>query len=136
MLNLLYGIVYWVAGIHNRIIGLNYQYGYNFDDKTLHFITIGAFGLLMVFVIYPLFKWLAKHGHVMVIAFLYVFTVIVGLTFAIEIGQGWTGTGAMEFDDIAYGIVGFLIMFIAFAFVRFIFNTIVGAFRGIEVRRY
>ena len=78
----------------------------------------------MIFVIYPLFKYLAKRNHEMVIAWIYVTTVLVVITFAIEIGQKWTGTGNMEFADIMYGLVGFMVMFFAFCFVRGIYHGI------------
>jgi len=46
------------------------------------------------------------------------------LSFAIELGQWWTGTGYMESRDIAYGIAGFLVMFFIFAVVRALFLAI------------
>ena len=48
----------------------------------------------------------------------YVFTVILVITFAIEIGQHITHTGTLEFYDIAFGIVGFLFLFGIFALFR------------------
>ena len=72
-------------------------YEYNFSDKELHFLVIGILGMMFIFVVYPVFKWLAKHDHVMVIAWIYVFTLIIVITFAIEIGQKVTNTGNMEF---------------------------------------
>ena len=114
--------LYWgvaiVARIHNAIMQLNNAYEMDFSDKELHFLVIGILGMAMIFVVYPLFKYLAGKNHEMLIAWIYVFTVIVGLTFAIEIGQKISGTGNMEFADIAYGIVGFLVMFIAFCIIR------------------
>ena len=41
----------------------------------------------MILVIYPIFLALAGSGHVMIIAWIYVFTLIVVITFAIEIKQ-------------------------------------------------
>lgn len=70
------------------------------------------FGNDVYFVVYPVFKWLAKHDHVMVIAWIYVFTLIIVITFAIEIGQKVTNTGNMEFADIVFGVVGFIVMFL------------------------
>ena len=46
------------------------------------------------------------------------------ITFAIEIGQKVTGTGAMEFADIVFGIVGFIVMFLIFAMIRMIYKGI------------
>ncbi len=129
MRDILYRIIYWVAGVHDKILSINDEGGYYFDDKQLHFIVMGALGLIGIFIIYPLFKALAKSGHTMVIAWLYVFTVLLVLSFAIEIGQWYSGTGAIEMLDVVYGMGGFLVMFAIFAVVRAIFNAIVGAVR-------
>ena len=51
-----------VARIHNYIISLNNAYEMNFSDKDLHFLVFGLLGLGMVFVVYPLFKYLAKQN--------------------------------------------------------------------------
>ena len=115
---LLYKIVEYIAYFNNMILRINDNYEYNLSDKELHFIVIGVIGMGMIFVIYPLFKWLAKKNHIMVISWIYVFTMILVLTFAIEIGQKVTNTGAMEFADIVFGIVGFLLMFLIFALIR------------------
>lgn len=126
-------LLYWgvgiVARIHNWIMQLNNAYEMNFTDKELHFLVIGLLGMAMVFVIYPLFKYLAEHHHEMVITWIYVFTVIIVVTFAIEIGQKITGTGNMEFADIMFGLVGFILMFLAFSMVRMVFHLILRLFR-------
>lgn len=118
----LYTLVDTIAYIHTYIMSLNDAYEYNFSDKELHFIVIGALGLLFVFLIHPIFKLLAKTGHVMVITWIYVFTLIIVITFAIEIGQRITGTGNMEFADIEFGVIGFIFMFAVFAIIRSIFH--------------
>ena len=125
MKELLYWIVEWIAKIHSHILRLNDAYEYNFTDKELHFLVIGMMGMGFIFVVYPVFKWLAKHDHVMVIAWIYVFTLIIVITFAIEIGQKVTNTGNMEFADIVFGIVGFIVMFFIFAVIREIYKGIV-----------
>ena len=124
MEQLLYSIVGLVARIHNMILGLNNNYENSFTDKELHFIVIGVVGILLVFILHPIFKLLANTGHIMVVTFFYVFTVMLVIAFAIEIGQGVTHTGAMEFDDIMYGIGGFLAMFFVFAVIRGLFLLI------------
>lgn len=129
MKEFLYAIVELIAQIHNKILSLNDKYEYLLDDKQLHFLVIGIAGMIMLFVVYPLFKWLSKK-HVLVIAWIYVFTVIIVLTFAIEIGQKVTGTGNMEFADIASGILGFMVMFILFAIIRWIILMIIDLFRN------
>ena len=124
MKEFLYKIVEWIAEIHSYLMRINDNYEYHFSDKELHFIVIGLLGMLFIFIVYPVFKWLAKHNHVMVIAWIYVFTLILVITFAIEIGQKVTNTGAMEFADIVFGIVGFIVMFFIFSVVREIYHLI------------
>lgn len=121
---LLYYGVEVIAKIHNKLLSINDRFEYNFTDKELHFIVIGILGMAMIFVIYPLFKWLAKKNHVMVISWFYVLTVIVVITFAIEIGQKATNTGNMEFADIVFGIVGYIVMFLIFGSIRSIYKGI------------
>jgi len=122
MKELLYWIVEWIAKIHSHILRLNDAYEYNFTDKELHFLVIGMMGMGFIFVVYPVFKWLAKHDHVMVIAWIYVLTLI--------IGQKVTGTGNMEFADIVMGVFGFIVMFLVFSVVRGIYKLIRNLIRG------
>lgn len=129
MSRFLYALVGMVAKIHNYIMQLNDAYEYNFTDKELHFLVIGFLGMLFIFVVYPFFKALAESGHVMVIAWIYVFTLIIVITFAIEIGQKITNTGNMDFADIMFGIIGFLAMFFLFSIVRGIYHGIKAAYR-------
>lgn len=124
MKELLYGIVELIAKIHEHLLRLNDSYEYNFTDKELHFLVIGIIGMGIIFVVYPFFKWLAKKDHVMVIAWIYVFTLILVITFAIEIGQKVTNTGNMEFADIVLGIFGFIVMFFIFAVIREVYKAI------------
>lgn len=119
---LLYWAVEQVAKVHRYLMGLNDAYEYNFTDKELHFLIIGAIGMAMIFVVHPIFKWLAKNDHIMVISWIYAFTLIIVLTFAIEIGQRVTGTGVMEFADIMFGVIGFLCMFAVFSVIRGIYH--------------
>ena len=84
---------------------------------------MGAAGMAFLLLIYPLFILLSKR-HVLIIAWLYVFTVLVMLSFAIEIGQGLSGTGNMEMRDIISGLAGFMFLFLIFAFLRLIYLLI------------
>ena len=106
MERMLEGMVIFVAKIHNYILSLNDAYEKNFTDKQLHFLVIGILGMLILMVIYPLFKLLSEN-HILAIAFIYVFTVIV------------------------VGIAGFLLMFVIFAVIRQIFLAIINLFRKI-----
>ena len=122
MSKLLYAVVGLIAKIHSAILTWNDSCETVLSDKQLHFLVIGVIGMMMLFVIFPLFKALSKN-HVLVIAWIYVFTVMVVLTFAI--GQGITHTGTMDFDDIVFGLVGFMVMFLIFAAIRSIILAVV-----------
>ena len=134
MKELLYACVSIIADLHDEILKINDAFETNLSDKDLHFLVIGLLGLGMLFVIYPLFKYLAKKHHEMVIAWIYVFTVIVVITFAIEIGQKISNTGNMEFADIMYGLVGFMVMFFIFLVVRMIYHGIIKLVKYIRKR--
>jgi hypothetical protein len=82
-----------------------------------------------VLLIHPVFSWLAKNDHTIVVTFLYVLTVVIVIAFGIEIGQGITHTGNMEFADIMYGVVGFIAFFIVFALIRAVILAIAGHHR-------
>ena len=123
MTEFLYWVIEIIARVHTYILTLNDGFEYVFSDKELHFLVIGILGMAMLFVVYPLFKALSRN-HVMVIAWIYVFTLILVLTFAIEIGQKVSNTGVMDFSDIVFGVVGFLAMFIVFSMVRGIYHLI------------
>ena len=125
MRKFLYDCVGMISKIHDKIMQLNNAYEANLSDKELHFLVIGLLGLAMIFVVYPLFKYLARKNREMVIAWIYVTTVIIVITFAIEIGQKITHTGNMEFADIMYGLVGFMAMFGIFIVLRMIYHGII-----------
>ena len=118
MKKLIYLAVEYVALIHDRILALNDGYVSTFSDKQLHFLVIGALGMLLFFFFHPIFKALIRHGHEIVVSWFYVFTLILVITFAIEIGQRISNTGTMEFFDIVYGIAGFFWMFAIYALLR------------------
>lgn len=122
--DIIYTFSIWIARIHDKFLSIFDAGGWYFDDKQMHFIVMGVFGMAMLLVLYPIFKWLAKHDHTMVITWLYVFTVVMTLSFAIEIGQWWTGTGQMEGRDITFGVAGFLVMFFIFVVLRALYHAI------------
>ena len=121
---LLYQAVDWIAKIHEKIIRLNDYYEGVFSDKALHFLVIGLLGMLLIFVVHPLFVHLSRTRHVMVITWIYVFTLILVITFAVEIGQRMTNSGEMEFVDIVSGVGGFIAMFAVFAMIRAVIQRI------------
>lgn len=134
MRKFLYDCVGLISWIHDKIMGMNNAYETHLSDKELHFLVIGLLGMAMIFVVYPLFKYLAKKNKEMVIAWIYVTTVIIVITFAIEIGQKITKTGNMEFADIMYGLVGFMAMFAVFCVLRMIYHGILRLIRYLKAR--
>ena len=124
MTRFLYWIVELIARFHNVLLSLNDAFEYNFTDKELHFLIIGVIGMGLILAVHPLFVWLSNRGHVLSISWIYVFTLMIVLTFAIEIGQGFTHTGTMDFDDIMFGLVGFLAFYLVFVIIRAIVRLI------------
>ena len=102
---------------HSRILSMNDAYESQLSDKQLHFIVIGLLGIAMLLVIYPLISWF------------YVFTVLVVITFAIEIGQWYSHTGEMDFNDILAGLVGYFAMSFIFLLVVAIIELIKSIFK-------
>ena len=129
---LLYQAVNWIATVHDKISQMNNQFEGTLSDTQMHFLVIGILGILLIFIIHPLFRHLSKTNHVMVISWIYVFTLILVITFSIEIGQRLTGTGDMEFADIVSGIGGFIFMFAIFALIR---AAVIGIIRLIRKRQ-
>lgn len=128
MSELLYSIVIWTAQIHDRIMAMNNGWGYYNNDKKLHFIVMGIVGMVVLLASYFVFKLL--QNHILIVAFIYAFTVMLVLTFSIEIGQGFYGTGNMEMEDVVAGMAGFLFCFVIFALIRAIVLVIHNAIRG------
>ncbi len=124
MTSFLYWIVKIISKAHSIIMKLNDTYEYQFTDKELHFLVIGFLGIALIFIIYPIFKYLAKKKHILTLTGIYVFTLIVVITFAIEIGQKITNTGSMEFADVLYGITGFVVMYIGLSAIVVLFKLI------------
>ncbi len=108
--SILYEMTMIVAQIHESILHLNDNFELALGDKELHFLVMFAVGMVLFFFVHFVFKRLAKWS-VTAISFIYVFTVMTVLGFAIEIGQKITGTGDMDFDDIVAGLYGVLLFF-------------------------
>lgn len=120
MVRFLYYMVSGISRIHDKLLQINDTSALFLTDKQLHFVVMGLVGMGLLLVIYPLFLALSKR-HVLTIAWIYVFTVMVVLSFAIEIGQGITDTGNMDLEDVISGLAGFMLLFFIFAVLRMIF---------------
>lgn len=132
MTSLLYKLIEIITLIHEKILSWNDSYEYNFTDKQLHFIVVGILGMGLLLLIHPFFKFLAQKKLTLVISWIYVVTLLLALTFSIEIGQRITKTGYMDFRDIIYGMGGFFLLFGMFYAVRLVIKLIVKLFRDEE----
>ena len=133
MTSLLYKLIEIITLIHEKILSWNDSYEYNFTDKQLHFIVVGILGMGLLLLIHPFFKFLAQKKLTLVISWIYVVTLLLALTFSIEIGQRITKTGYMDFRDIIYGMGGFFLLFGMFYAVRLVIKLIVKLFRDEEL---
>ena len=126
IVDLLIDIIYKT---HTYFLSMNDSFEAQLSDKQLHFLIIGLLGIGMLLVIYPLFKWMAKKNLTVLISWFYVFTVLVVITFAIEIGQRYSHTGEMDFNDILAGLVGYFAMSFIFLLVVAIIELIKSIFK-------
>ena len=121
ILNLL---IRFINFFHDFFLSLNDNLGIGFSDKQLHFIFIGVIGLFLLIVIYPIFNWLAKNKSIMSITWIYVLTIMIVFTLAIEVGQKISGGGDMDSKDIAAGLLGYFIISAVYIVGRKIYLTI------------
>ena len=99
-----------MAQVHDSLMRLNDGFELRLGDKDWHFIIMALTAMVLFFVVHAVFKRLAKWS-VTAVSFIYVFTVMTVLGFAIEIGQRISGTGEMDFADIVAGLYGVLAFF-------------------------
>ena len=118
-----------VAQIHESLMHLNDNFELYFGDKDMHFIVMAVLGRILFFMVHFVFKRLAKWS-ITAISFIYVFTVMTVLGFAIEIGQKITGTGDMDFRDVVAGLYGVLAFFAVYTVYRLIVLLVRHLMRG------
>ncbi|WP_156857754.1 hypothetical protein [Oceanobacillus sp. AG] len=122
-------IVIILAEIVNDIHDiLTDMFGLHMTDKQLHFWIIGIIGMVTFFMVYFFFKIIEKmKWSTTILSFVYTFTVMVVLVFAIELQQAITNRGNMEFADAVAGLWGFMVMFLIYAvaaiLIYFLFKT-------------
>ncbi|WP_238883933.1 hypothetical protein [Clostridium sp. YIM B02551] len=106
-----------VNNLHDFLQKIFNKMGVGLNDKQLHFIIIGLLGICIFAITQLAFKKLSKYS-ITAISFIYTFTVLVVIVFAIEIGQKITKRGNMEFEDIVAGLMGFLYLFIIYLIIK------------------
>ncbi|MGM1034490.1 MAG: hypothetical protein ACQEXK_18735 [Bacillota bacterium] len=94
----------------------------NATDKDLHFWIMGIIGIIIFLFVLFLSNLISRMRFgITILSFLYTFTVMVVLVFAIEIQQALTSRGNMEFQDAAVGLWGFIVFFMVFAVLSSLF---------------
>ncbi|CAH0173500.1 MULTISPECIES: hypothetical protein [Bacillaceae] len=102
----------------------------NATDKDLHFWIMGIIGIIIFLFVLFLSNLIARMRFgITILSFLYTFTVMVVLVFAIEIQQALTSRGNMEFQDAAIGLWGFIVFFMVFAVLSSIFLLVKNLFK-------
>lgn len=110
-----------INNIHDIILDIVTVSGYEINDKKLHFIAMAIIGSIIFLVTQFIFKRLAKYS-ITAISFVYTFTVMIVVVFAIEIQQKLTNRGNMELADILYGIYGFIYVFAIYLAIKLIYR--------------
>ena len=106
-----------MAQVHDSLMRLNDGFELRLGDKDLHFVIMALAAMLLFFLVHAVFRRLAKWS-ITAVSFIYVFTVMTVLGFAIEIGQRISGTGEMDFADIVAGLYGVLTFFAVYTAYR------------------
>lgn len=117
-----------MAHVHDSLMRLNDGFELSFGDKEMHFAVMLVLGMMLFFVVHFVFSRLAKWS-ITAVSFIYVFTVMTVLGFAIEIGQRISGTGEMDFGDIVAGLYGVLAFFAVYTVYRVVVLLISWAIR-------
>jgi len=112
-----------LARLHDWLMSVNDGRSWGLNDKQMHFVVVGLFGIGLFFCVQLLFKWLAKRS-VTAISWIYTFTVVLVVTFAVEVGQKVSGSGQMETRDVFYGVWGFIAAFAVYLAVKGIVRLI------------
>ncbi|MFB5284284.1 hypothetical protein [Peribacillus sp. Hz7] len=112
-----------VNNLHDFIqIFVNHTLNLDLTDKDLHFWVMGIIGIMIFLFVLVLSRILAKMRFgITILSFLYTFTFMVVLVFAIEIQQALTNRGHMEFQDAIIGLLGFILFFLLFVAVSAVF---------------
>ncbi|MGG7144589.1 hypothetical protein ACQPVP_14190 [Clostridium nigeriense] len=109
----------FINDLHDKVLDIVSIAGYQLNDKQLHFIFMALIGIFIFSFTQLIFKQLAKYS-ITAISFIYTFTVMIVIVFAIEIQQKLTNRGNMEFADIVYGLYGFIYIFLIYLLIKLI----------------
>ena len=108
---------------HRLFTSLSNELSFGLNDKALHFYVIGFIFLIAYIIIHPIFVKLSKVS-VKLISFIYVFTLCLVVSIAIEVAQFQSRSGNMDIADVAWSMFGFLAMFSILEVLKFVFKFI------------
>lgn len=130
-------LILWLASLVNEIHDqIALRFGIQMTDKELHFWVIGLIGIVFFLLAYIVFKWIDQFKFkTTIVAFIYTFTLMVVLVFAIEIQQAITNRGNMEFADAAMGLWGFIVFFFIYSIVAGIIHGVVQLVKRLKNKR-
>lgn len=128
MKEIIQGFIRFTYSAHEAILRLNDAYEARLSDKELHFLVFGIAGAGVFLLSWAVFQALRKH--IGCLAWLFSLMVITMLALSVEVGQGLSGSGAMDAYDIAWGVAGFAAfsaaVFAAAAIMRGLYRLIGG----------
>lgn len=109
-------IVITLADVVNEIHDILTFLFSDMTDKELHFWVMGIIGMVTFLVVHFFFKLIERlKWSTTILSFIYTFTGMVVLVFAIELQQAITNRGNMEFADAVIGLWGFIVLFFIYA---------------------
>jgi hypothetical protein len=120
-------IILMLTDLLNNIHDLIQLYVSNYlhwdlTDKDLHFWIMGIIGISVFLFVLVVSKLISKLPYgITILSFIYTFTFMVVLVFAIEIQQAITDRGHMEFQDAVVGLWGFIVFFLVFVVIALLF---------------
>ncbi|MBU3091670.1 hypothetical protein K2F40_10025 [Clostridium sp. CM028] len=135
MVEMLKVMVSIVNELHDLIENFSSGFNTQLDDKQLHFIVIAIIGMLIYFVVNMAFKAMAKYS-ISILSFIYTFTVLLVIVFAIELEQKLTNRGQMEFADIVAGVWGFIAVFAVYIIIYNLISFIKKSIKKIHTGKH
>ena len=114
---------------HDWILRLNDSHELYLSDKQLHFIVMGMLGLAIYALARGVLGWLSRKSP-NALGWVYSLTAMLAITLAIEIAQKATGTGSMEYMDIAMGMWGVVAVMLAYTLLAWLAKKLFGKRNG------
>jgi hypothetical protein len=112
---------------HRTFSNLSNEFGLSLNDKALHFYVIGFIFYLIYLFINPLFNKIGQYS-IRFISFIYVLTMTIVVSIAIEVAQFQSKSGQMELMDVIWSVAGFIFIWLAVEFFIFLVRKLINWF--------